>query len=148
MFAALSTSLIALARMIPFARVFSVVERSHRDRATLSVLHDVERVGPHPLGYHPRPIATCRASREMIGAFPTSSREISPAFWSVVEYGTNSPSAKIVGVNTEKRNVKIVESASFLCLPVYVFVFERNICLYLPSQTIISLFSCHEIYIA
>ena len=49
---------IALARMIPVMRVFSMLEeRRPRDLAIASVSHERLIVGPHHRGYHPIPIA-------------------------------------------------------------------------------------------
>ena len=57
-FAARSMRRIALARMTPLMRVFSILDdRSPRAFAMVSVSHERLIAGPHPLGYPPIPIA-------------------------------------------------------------------------------------------
>lgn len=59
------------------------------------------------------------------------SRDIIPALRRVSEYGRNSPNAAIAGEVIEKSNEKRATDAIFLWNDVYVFVFTRNITLFL-----------------
>ncbi len=54
-----------------------------------------------------------------------------PALRRVSEYGRNSPNAAIAGEVIEKSSVKRAIDAIFLWNDVYVFVFTRNITLFL-----------------
>ncbi len=59
------------------------------------------------------------------------SRDMSPAFRRLSEYGRNSLKAASTGEVIEKRNVKRAIDAIFFWNGVYVFVFSENITLYL-----------------
>ena len=100
---------------------------SPRLLAILSVSHVIESDGPHPVGNPPIPIATLSASRYMTARFDTRSRSISHFDLSVSEYVENSVTFAKTGAQNEKRSTKRERSAIFLCLPVYVCVFARNI---------------------